>query len=311
MVALDLIPIPKNSKACLLRGWQKLDHSDPKVKASLKAQCLRGNVGWVVPANMVVLDIDTKYDEKKQVQKLGDISLAELEAIHGKLPECPTQKTASGGLHKVFSLPNGVIVPNSASKIGKDLDIKSGGNGYIVVEPSKIDGEAYTWIKDSPNDTDNWIPPLAPEWLINLATGEGQSIKAPKIIAPSASHEADNLDVTRIKGVLAMIPIEKAEDYDSWIKVGLALSNWSNGSELGLSLWDSWSKQASSFEAGGCAKRWAGFTPSQTSGVTVSSLFFMAKSLPLNDEGLVARLTNLFSEKIKYCPAIGWVRFRG
>ncbi len=311
MVTLNLIPIPTNSKACLLKGWQNLDHNDPKVKASLKAQCLKGNVGWVVPADFMVLDIDTKYDEKKQVQKVGDISLAELEAKYGKLPDCPTQKTASGGLHMVFSLPDGVIVPNSSGKIGKDLDIKSGGNGYIVVEPSKIEGASYTWIKDSPNNTDDWMPPLAPEWLINLAKGEGQSIKPSKITAPRASHEAENQDVARIRGVLAMIPLDKALEYDSWIKVGLALANWSNGSELGLSLWDDWSKQASSFEAGECAKRWTGFTPSQTNGVTVSSLYFLAKSLPLNDEGLVARLTNLFSEKMKYCPSIGWLRFRG
>ncbi|MDP2246577.1 MAG: PriCT-2 domain-containing protein, partial [Nitrosomonadales bacterium] len=98
---------------------------------------------------------------------------------------------------------------------------------------------------------------------------------------------------------------------DSWIKVGLALSNWSNGSELGLSLWDEWSKQASSFVEGDCAKRWASFTPSLTNGVTVSSLYFLAKSLPLNDEGLVARLSSMFSEKMKFCPGVGWLRYRG
>jgi hypothetical protein len=311
MAALNLIPIPKNSKACIVKGWQNLDHSDPKVKASLKAQCFKGNVGWIVPPSMVVLDIDTKYDEKKQVQKVGDISLAELEAKYGKLPDCPTQKTASGGLHLVFSLPEGVTVPNSAGKVGKDLDIKSGGNGYIVVEPSTIDGNSYEWINDSPNDSDDWTPPIAPAWLITLAKGEGQSIKPSKIIDSSSSLKAENQDVARIRSVLAMIPSDKAEEYDSWIKVGLALSNWSSGSELGLSLWDDWSRQASSFDEGECAKRWAGFTPNQTNGVTVSSLYFLAKSLPLNDEGLVARLTNLFSEKMKFCQGIGWVRFRG
>lgn len=301
MTELNLIPIPKNSKACLVKGWQNLDYHSPANLAALK----RGNIGWVVPVNYAVLDVDSK------VGKFGAESLAKLEAIYGKLPDCPTQKTASGGLHLVFSLPEGVTVKNSASKIGKDLDIKSGGNGYIVVEPSMIDGEAYTWIKDSPNDSDNWNPPLAPEWLIRLAIGEGSSIKATKITAPRVSYETENKDVARIRSILAMIPTEKAEEYDSWIKVGLALSNWSNGSELGLSMWDEWSKQASSYEVGECAKRWGGFTPIQVGGVTVSTLFFMAKTLPLNDEGLVARLTNLFSEKMKYCPAIGWVRFRG
>lgn len=305
MAELNLIPIPKNSKACLVKGWQKLDYHSPANLAALK----RGNVGWVVPVNRLVLDLDSK------VGRVGAESLADLEAIYGKLPDCPTQRTASGGLHLVFSLPEGEVVPNSASKVGKDLDIKSGGNGYIVVEPSTIDGEAYTWIKDSPNNTDNWNPPLAPKWLIDLAKKEkstlGKGIGEAKIIAPSTSHETENQDVARIRGVLAMIPTDKAHDYDSWLKVGLALSNWSNGSELGLSLWDDWSKQSSSYEEGVCTSKWRGFTPSQTNGVTVSSLFFMAKSLPLNDEGVVARLTNMFSEKMKFCPGVGWLRFRG
>jgi len=298
---LNLIPIPKNSKACLVKGWQNMDYQSSTNLAALK----RGNVGWVVPKNLMVLDIDTKAG------KVGAESLSSLEAEHGKLPECPTQQTASGGFHMVFSLPESVTVPNSASKVGKDLDVKSGGNGYIVVEPSMIDGKAYKWLTDNPYDSDNWQPPLAPEWLINLAISEGKSIKPPKIIAPRASHEGENQDTARIKAVLAMIPEEKAIEYDSWLKVGLALSNWSNGSDEGLLLWNDWSMQAPNFEAGTCASKWNGFTPSQVNGVTVSSLYFLARSLPLNDEGLVARLTNLFSDKIKYCTGIGWVRFKG
>src|SRR5450830_1891825 len=111
MVSLNLIPIPANSKACIIKGWQKLDYQSPSNLSAVKRS---SNVGWVVPVNMMVVDVDTKYDSKKQVQKVGDITLAELEAMYGKLPECPTQRTASNGLHLVFSLPSGVTVPNSA-----------------------------------------------------------------------------------------------------------------------------------------------------------------------------------------------------
>jgi hypothetical protein len=303
MTELNLIPIPKNSKACKIKGWQSLDYQAATHLTTLKNH--RGNFGWVVPNNMMVLDIDTKAG------KVGAQSLAELEAIHGNLPECPTQRTASGGFHKVFSLPEGVSVKNSAGKVGKDLDVRSDNSGYIVVEPSTIDKKPYLWIKHSPRETKKWNPPLAPEWLIKLAIGEGSGIKAHKIIDSKAIVKTENQDVARIRGVLSMMPSEVADSYDQWVKVGLALSNWSNGSELGLSMWDDWSKQSPSYAGGVCASKWAGFTPSQTNGVTVSSLFFMAKSLPLNDEGLVARLTSLFSEKMKYCPAIGWVRFKG
>lgn len=298
---MNLIPIPKNSKGCVVKGWQNLNYDSTVNLNVIK----KGNVGWVVPKTLMVLDIDTKQG------KLGAESLAKLEAKYGKLPECPTQQTASGGFHKVFSLPDGVTVSNSAGKVAKDLDIKSGGNGYIVVEPSSIDGVPYKWISDSPNDCDDWQPPLAPQWLINLAAGEGNGIKQTKIIAQNAMHEAETQDLSRMRAVLARIPLENVDEYDAWLKVGLALSNWSSGRDYGLTLWDEWSRQSPKWIEGVCASKWRGFKPNETNGVTVSTLYFFAKSLPLNDEGLVARLTDLFSDKLKFCPGLGWLRFRG
>lgn len=313
MTTLNLIPIPKNEKACKLKGWQNLDYQSPAHLKMLKNH--QGNFGFVVPSSLLVLDVDTKEG------KVGAESLAALEALHGKLPDGPVQQTASGGLHLVFSLNPGVTVKNSAGKVGKDLDIRSAGQGYIVVEPSTIDGKSYKWIKDSPNDSDKWNPPLAPSWLVKLATqdktparrvnNQGSGIADTKQIVPSASYEGQKYDESRIRSLLASISADKAQNYDTYLKVGLALCNWSQGSEVGLALWDTWSQQAPNYEAGVCAKKWGSFEPSEIGGVTVASLFHLSdKTFANNDEGLCARLAMRFSKTLKYCPAFGWLVFK-
>jgi hypothetical protein len=54
------------------------------------------------------------------------------------------------------------------------LDVRSGGGGkpgYIVVEPSTVDGKKYEWTDDDPRQSQTAIP-MAPQWLIDFATGK-------------------------------------------------------------------------------------------------------------------------------------------
>lgn len=101
-----------------------------------------------------VLDIDGEEGEK---------SLSELERINGKLPQSVEVISGGGGRHIYFSMPATGIIPSSASKIAKGVDIRGDG-GYIVAPPSiHPSGKRYEWSVDS---SDDFIP--APEWLLTL-----------------------------------------------------------------------------------------------------------------------------------------------
>ena len=63
------------------------------------------------------------------------------------------------------------------------------------------------------------------------------------------------------------------DDYDPWLKVGLALAGL--GSD-GLALWDDWSRQSPKYEEGCCAAKWHSFTPDH--GLTLGSLYHWAKA---------------------------------
>jgi hypothetical protein len=70
---------------------------------------------------------------------------------------------------------------------------------------------------------------------------------------------------------LAQLKPERAENYDEWLRVGMALH--SAGDDL-LPLWETWSAKSSKYMDGDCAAKWSTFTPS---GVTLGSLVHWAR----------------------------------
>ncbi|MBS0331941.1 MAG: bifunctional DNA primase/polymerase, partial [Proteobacteria bacterium] len=105
---------------------------------------------------------------------LAEQGLADLVAVHGPLPETPEQATG-GGRQIFFAWDPAFAIRNSASKIGKDIDVRGDG-GYVVLPPSvhpgnpkkaTPPGRIYTWAEGkSPAD----LPfARAPEWLMVMA----------------------------------------------------------------------------------------------------------------------------------------------
>lgn len=104
-----------------------------------------------------VLDLDGPEAEE---------DLAKLVAVNGPLPETVEQGTGKGR-HLCFAWSPEFEVRNSASKIGRGIDVRGNG-GYIVLPPSiHPSGRQYAWTPGkSPRDLP-FAP--APLWLLQLA----------------------------------------------------------------------------------------------------------------------------------------------
>ncbi|MBB3978898.1 hypothetical protein GGQ64_004133 [Rhizobium azooxidifex] len=117
-----------------------------------------------------VLDIDVPPGHED-----GRLWLADMEAIHGSLPETRTATTASGGKHYYWKYSS--EVKNRAS-IGPGADLRGSG-GYVIAPGSVLaDGRCYTWDNDAPIAE-------APDWLMQLVTPRQAS---PVATTPSASR---------------------------------------------------------------------------------------------------------------------------
>lgn len=84
---------------------------------------------------------------------------------------------------------------------------------------------------------------------------------APKrvAVAPSVPITSEQEDVVDdLRDALRLVP---SEDYELWIRVGMALKTLGNA---GVSLWLEWSGKSAKYDMAVALKRWEGFKPSQT-----------------------------------------------
>lgn len=124
--------------------------------------------GWI-------LDLDRHANDDGSMRD-GHTWLAEMESLHGPLPDTPRAKTANGGTHIFFKHVDGV---RNRAAIADGVDCRAEG-GYIIGPGSVMaDGRSYEWI----NHDGDGMPEFAdaPAWLIDLVITK-------KYDASSATH---------------------------------------------------------------------------------------------------------------------------
>jgi hypothetical protein len=80
------------------------------------------------PSGIVVVDIDPDHG--------GLDTLAEIVNRHGPLPDGRTITTGSGGQHRYFAHPGGVVRNDVGRRLGAGIDIRGDG-GYVIAPPSR------------------------------------------------------------------------------------------------------------------------------------------------------------------------------
>lgn len=77
---------------------------------------------------------------------------------------------------------------------------------------------------------------------------------------PQAAHRGYSFtdDLTKAAENLKRLHPGRADNYQEWVNVGMALSALG---DAGLPLWEDWSQQSGKYQPGVCAAKWKGFTP--------------------------------------------------
>lgn len=198
-----------------------------------------------------VLDVDTKHGLP------GNEFIEQSERDGRSLYSGLMVRTATGGLHLYYRWPEGRVVRNSTSRVAKAVDVRGDG-GYVVAAGSVRPGGVYV----AELDGEPWD---AEGWLLDLAAPN--NMPAPKPAPPvlDVRGEAD-----RARAFLERLAGWRVDDYDAWVRVGMALAGL--GAE-GLALWEWWSSRSSKYKQGECARKWKSF---DTAGVSLASLAYWA-----------------------------------
>jgi predicted P-loop ATPase len=194
-----------------------------------------------------------------------------LEQIGAPLRELPKSWAVTSGrdgrLQIIYQVPEPFWPTIKTTKLrssvkGEQLELRWAGCQSVVAGAHPITG-AYRWMKGrSPAD----LPAaIAPSTLLQQMQRK-QPDPAPLLRIPET-------DSTRARDFLDRIPAADADDYDTWLKVGMALH--SAGDDSLLQDWIRWSSISANFEPGICQAKWKSFS-STAGGVSLGTLAHLA-----------------------------------
>jgi len=202
-----------------------------------------------------------------------------LEQIGAPLRELPKSWAVTSGrdgrLQIIYQVPEPFWATIKTTKLrssikGEQLELRWAGCQSVVAGAHPITG-AYRWIKGrSPGD----LPLAEAPSLLLQQMQRHQPEPTPLLRLPEP-------DSQRARDFLSRIPAADADDYDTWVKVGMALH--SVGDDSLLQDWIHWSAASGKFEPGVCDAKWKTFNAS-TGGVSLGTLAHMAgheKSRPV------------------------------
>lgn len=215
------------------------------------------NIGLNCGASgLIVLDFDTEKPD-----------YAGGEMLEQLLADYPTTtaRSGSGGYHLYYSQPPDKPLRSSAKGMPTQVHVKGVG-GYVVAAPSiHPDGPPYRWEIFPAEIAPQPLPQPIFEILSKANRAEHSKPRSPR---KNYTFAQDILSATQY---LQRLHSRRADDYESWLHVGMALSGLG---EAGLHLWDEWSMQSNKYEPGVCAKKWPTFTPAE--GLGIGSLHYWA-----------------------------------
>ncbi len=190
-----------------------------------------------------VVDVDNRYQ--------GDNIL--LDLIHKNSPLPSTVETITGnGSHYYFTYPDLTSIPSC--KLDTGIDIKSDG-GYIVA-PGSIhpNGQLYQF-EGSSDPMDGVAIVDAPAWLLERVSRHSPPRSAVHCMMASRNQYVDPKRVAELQAALRYVP---ADDYELWIRIGLALFALDND-DTGFRLWDEWSQISKKYDAQVMGQKWRSF----------------------------------------------------
>lgn len=144
---------------------------------------------------------------------------------------------------------------------GERLELRGTGHTSVLPPSTHPVTGKYHWLPGSnPKETEL---AAAPDWIVEKMLPRSQP---PKIAYPRLHPNGDEILL-----LLQKIHPSFADDYNWWIKVGMALKSISP--DL-LSVWEDWSRQSSKYKPGECSYKWNSFGGKH--GISIGTLYYLA-----------------------------------
>lgn len=260
----ELIPLKPGKKIPLERNWHKIDYGRKALHSYVRRKGC--NIGWRLGPLDVVIDVDPRHRNALGSEKI----LTEDWGVADLVDVCPTVHTGGldNGRHYYTTTPSDVKLKVALSRFD-GIDFRH--HGHYVLIPGCIHPDtqrAYQWDLFGPQKA-----PEMPNWLFQLLWIDSPVNRPPKPKRGSVVIDPDNparrpytppstLSLPEIQGHLDTIPVEKYQNYEDWLRIGMAVHSACDGDPEGCELFVKWSvSDPSYFDAEESARaKWESFS---------------------------------------------------
>lgn len=251
----------QKAKSPLIDGGYKNASTDPdQIFSWWKHQFPGAMIGVPTGQRSGLLIIDTDIKNGKN----GEAELEKWEEKNGLLPQTFTVRTISGGYHRYYKIPAGVLIPKKQNAFGaKGIDILGEGAYAVYANSMAADGRMYEIIDDSA------VADL-PEAYIDFFLSPPQKVERPVNNYSGEYHHNQSyrkLSDDEVRNALSYLDPDM--EYSDWLNVGMAL----HASGYDCDLWGEWSRTGTKY-TGDCEYKWSSF--SAGSGITMGTFIKMA-----------------------------------
>lgn len=265
-----VVPIQVGKKAPGFDGWQKSRATTAQINDWLKGGHKWSGVG-IITKHTPAIDIDVRDEEVAlKVEKWVRENIGDAPLRIGRAPKRLMMFRTDEPFRKLRS-----------TKYKDDwgdehqIEILGDGQQFVAYHKHPDTNKPYTWPNgDNPlNVRASDLPTLTVEQVEALieffdalaVEAEWEVVKSARMA--SKAIDSDNpwvedtapvtMDDDELRNRLLLVP--HPDDYDEWIKIGMALYHQFDGEETGLRMWHEWAESADNYDADALDRRWDGF----------------------------------------------------
>jgi P4 family phage/plasmid primase-like protien len=233
----------------------------------------KASVSDVIAINCLFADFDAKdFDNSKEK------ALNHIKGLYPKAPDPSVTIDSGGGYHCYWLLDQPYTITNSNHR----EEIIRTQKAWVALIGSDKGSQDIAHVLRVPGTMNQKYDPPRPvtiiqaDWDMPPYSLRYLESHLPKE-QPPAIQNGNGSQPTGDKAkwaadLLQRLDPWRADDYYSWVEVGMSLSELG---AAGLHLWESWSQKSPKYKAGACAKKWITFKPG--TGRTLGSLYHWAK----------------------------------
>lgn len=265
-----VVPIQAGKKAPGFDGWQKSRATKAQIEDWLKSGHKWSGLG-IITKSTPAIDIDVRDEE---------IALKVEQWVRDNIGDAPLRIGRAPKRLMVFRTDEPFRKLRS-TKYKDDwgdehqIEILGDGQQFVAYHKHPDTGKPYTWPNgENPTNTRAAdLPTLTVEQAESLIeyfdelalAAEWEVVKSAR--KASKAIDSDNpwvedtapvtMDDDELRNRLLLVP--HSEDYDEWIKIGMALYHQFDGEDTGLRLWHEWAETADNYDQDALDRRWDGF----------------------------------------------------